>query len=135
MLSGRATTETTTPRHGVPSDRIVVKFTDIFDATSIARIHHTASCGWCRRLWSTLQFRHSFADDQVWAGLVSEFLKLLGTTGVQSEYKFIYILSWDFGIFSKTFFSEMGGEEVWWSKLARKSNLLLAVRLLFVLLE
>ena len=86
LLSGRATTESTPSRGRIPSDRIVVKFTDVFDSVSIDRINHTAKCAWCRRLWSTLQFRSSFADGQVWAGLVSEFLKLLGTTGVQSEF-------------------------------------------------
>ena len=84
-MSGRATTESSPSRGRVPSDRIVVKFTDILDQVSIDRVHHTATCVWCRRLWSTLQFRHSYADGQVWAGLVSEFLKLLGTTGVQSR--------------------------------------------------
>ena len=85
LLSGRATTEASPSRGRIPSDRIVVQFTDIFDEVSIARIHHTATCGWCRRLWSTLQFRHPYADGQVWAGMIAEFLKLLGTTGVQSE--------------------------------------------------
>ena len=85
LLSGRATTESSPSRGRSPSDRIVVGFDEIFDPISIARINHTSSCTWCRRLWSTLQFRHSFADDQVWAGMLSEFLKLLGTTGVQSK--------------------------------------------------
>ena len=85
ILSGRATTEASPSRGQVPSDRILVKFSDVFDSVSVARINHTAVCSWCRRLWSTLQFRHSFADEQVWAGLVSEFLKLLATTGVQSK--------------------------------------------------
>ena len=84
LLSGRATTESSPSRGRNPSDRIVVTFQDVFDSVSIDRIRHTAECKWCRRLWSTLQFRHSYADGQVWAGMVSELLKLLGTTGVQS---------------------------------------------------
>ena len=62
----------------------VVTFQEVYDSISLDRIHHSAACSWCRRLWSTLQYRHSFAEDQVWAGLVSEFIKLLGSTGVQS---------------------------------------------------
>ena len=69
-------------------DRKVVQFTEVYDSVSLARIHHTAACSWCRRLWSTLQYRHSFAEDQVWAGLVAEFVKLLGSTSVQSEFRF-----------------------------------------------
>ena len=65
--------------------RPVVTFADVFDSVSLDRIHHSASCTWCRRLWSTLQFRHPLAEDQVWAGLVSEFLKLLASTSVQSK--------------------------------------------------
>ena len=66
--------------------RPVVTFADVFDSISLGRINHSASCTWCRRLWSTLQFRHPLAEDQVWAGLVSEFLKLLASTSVQSGY-------------------------------------------------
>ena len=86
ILSGRATTKTSPSRGQNPPDRIVVTFTDVFDPVSIDRIHHTADCKWCRRLWSTIQFRHPYADGQVWAGMISEFLKLLGTTGVQSKF-------------------------------------------------
>ena len=91
LLSGRATTEASPSRGRTPNDRIVVGFTEIFDQVSIDRIYHTATCIWCRRLWSTLQFRSSFADGQVWAGLISEFLKLLATTGVQSKYSHIFV--------------------------------------------
>ena len=76
-------TGSTTEYHSPKFD--VVKFADVFDQVSLDRVHHSSGCTWCRRLWSTLQFRSSFSEDQVWAGLVSEFLKLLGATGIQSK--------------------------------------------------
>ena len=69
------------PRKG----EVGVKFNEAFEEVSRDRIDHTARCIPCRRLWSTLQFRPSLAEDQVWAAVVAEFLKLLSSSGVHSE--------------------------------------------------
>ena len=71
----------TEPRPGHPD---TIKFTDVLDQVSIDRVNHSSACTWCRRLWSTLQFRSTYSEDQVWAGLVAEFMKLLGATSIQS---------------------------------------------------
>ena len=69
------------PRKG----EIGVKYEDAFDQVSRDRIDHTIHCIPCRRLWSTLQFNPRLAEDQVWAALVGEFLKLLASSGVHSK--------------------------------------------------
>ena len=69
------------PRAG----EVGVKFTEAFEEVSRDRIDHTVGCIPCRRLWSTLQFQSRLAEDQVWAALVAEFLKLLSSSGVHSK--------------------------------------------------
>ena len=69
------------PREG----EIGVKYEDAFDELSRQRIDHTVHCIPCRRLWSTLQFNSRLVEDQVWAALVGEFLKLLASSGVHSK--------------------------------------------------
>ena len=68
------------------SGEVGIKFEEAFDEVSRKRIDHTSSCIPCRRLWSTLQFNPRLAEDQVWAALVGEFLKLLASSGVHSKY-------------------------------------------------
>ena len=71
------------PRAG----EIGVKFNEAFEEVSRDRINHTVGCIPCRRLWSTLQFQLCLAEDQVWAALVAEFLKLLSSSGVHSKFR------------------------------------------------
>ena len=71
---------------GRQKQETLVRLEDVFDVESLDRIDHTNECSYCRRLWTTLQFLTVFANDQVWAGLVAEFLKILASTGVQSEF-------------------------------------------------
>ena len=68
------------PREG----EVGIKYDEAFDEVSRNRIDHTIHCIPCRRLWSTLQFNPRLAEDQVWAALVGEFLKLLASSGVHS---------------------------------------------------
>lgn len=75
------------PRTG----EVGVKFEEVFEELSQQRIKHTSACIPCRRLWSTLQFRPKLAEDQVWASLVAEFVKLLSSSGVHSKYLFLGI--------------------------------------------
>ena len=84
FVSGLATTSPS--REGRDRPEIVVSLETAFDPVSLARIKHTSTCSWCRRLWTTLQFQHSLAADHVWSGVVAEFLKLLASSGVQSKY-------------------------------------------------
>ena len=72
-------------RDGNKDVEIEVKLEDIFDPVILARIDHTTLCTFCRRLWTTLQYRHNLGNDQVWAGLVAEFFKLLSSAGVQCK--------------------------------------------------
>ena len=67
------------------TDGVELSDLDEYDHTVIAKIEHSANCGACRRLFSTLSFQSKLLKQDAFIGLVAEWLKTLASSFCRSK--------------------------------------------------